>query len=190
MKNRNKSELRKIFLQKRKVLFDQEVKELNQKINLLFDNFLPEDIKTVHIYLSIQSKVEIDTWPLIFGLWAKNIQVAAPVMDAHNTTISSRLLSKETQLVENEWKVPEPLHSPEIDKNEIGAVVIPLLAFDKKGFRVGYGKGFYDRFLASLNPEILKIGLSFFPPVDQISDIDSWDIPLDFCISPETIIKF
>ena len=190
MKNKNKSELRKNFLQKRKALSDQEVEEFNQKINLHFDSFLSPDIKTVHIYLPIQSKAEIDTWPLIHGLWTKNIRVVAPVMDPHNNAINSRLLTKDTQLVENEWKVPEPLYSPEIDKNEIDAVVVPLLAFDKNGYRVGYGKSYYDRFLASMNPEILKIGISFFSPVDQISDIDLWDIPLDFCITPDTIIKF
>ena len=190
MKNISKPELRKLFLQKRKSLSDQEVNEFNHKINLRFDSFLPQDIKTVHIYLPIRSKVEIDTWPLIHGLWTKNIQVVAPLMNHHNNTISSKLLTKDTQLVESNWSVPEPLHSPEIGKKEIDAVVVPLLAFDKKGYRVGYGKGYYDQFLASLNQEILKIGLSFFRPVDQISDIDSWDIPLDLCITPDQIIKF
>ena len=190
MKNISKPYLRKLFLQKRKALSDRETKEFNKKINLHFDSFLRQDIKTVHIYLPIRSKVEIDTWPLIHGLWTRNIQVVVPVMDPHKNTISSMLLTKDTQLVENEWKIPEPLHSPEIDEKEIDAVFVPLLAFDKKGYRVGYGKGYYDAFLASMNHEILKIGLSFFPPVDQISDIDPWDISLDFCITPDTIIKF
>lgn len=190
MNFRSKSEIRKLFLQKRKALSDQEVNEFNQKINLHFESFLPKYIKTIHIYLPIQSKSEIDTWPLIHGIWAKNIRVVAPVMDSRNTTLSSGLITKDTHLTDNEWKIPEPLHSPEIDKNEIDAVVVPLLAFDNKGYRVGYGKGYYDRFLASINPEILKIGLSFFPPIDRISDIDPWDIPLDICITPNKIIKF
>jgi 5-formyltetrahydrofolate cyclo-ligase len=190
MNYNSKSALRKTYLQKRKTLSDSEVLEFNNRINLSFIDFLPQDIKTIHIYLPIRSKAEIDTWRLVHGLWAKNIRVVAPAMDSHKNTISSMLLTKDTQLVENEWKIPEPSHSPEIDEKEIDAVVVPLLAFNKKGYRVGYGKGYYDRFLASMNPKILKIGLSFFPPVDQISDIDPWDIPMDFCITPDSIIKF
>ena len=88
MKNISKPELRKLYFQKRKTLSDSEVMEFNKKINLSFIDFLPQDIKTVHIYLPIRSKVEIDTWPLIHGLWTKNIQVVAPLMNNHNNTVS------------------------------------------------------------------------------------------------------
>jgi len=68
-------------------------------------------------------------------------------------------------------------------------VILPLLAYDYQGNRVGYGKGYYDRFLAQI-PNIPKIGLSFFKPVEQISDIQIWDVTLDYCITPETIYSF
>lgn len=186
----HKHEIRKLFLQKRKALSDREVKELNHKIESHFDSFLSRDIKTVHIYLPIQSKMEIDTWPIIHELWAKNIRVVAPVMNPQNNTLSSWLLTKETELVENDWKVPEPIHSTRVDEKVIDAMIVPLLAFDKSGYRVGYGKGYYDRFITSIDREIPKIGLSFFPPVDQISDLDPWDISLNYCITPDKIIKF
>lgn len=185
-----KHELRKLFLQKRKALSDQEAKEFNHKIEFQFDSFLSQNIKIVHIYLPIQSKMEIDTWPIIHGLWTKNILVVAPVMNPQKNTLSSWLLEKDTQLEENDWKVPEPIQSTRADEELIDAIVVPLLAFDKSGYRVGYGKGYYDKFIASIDHDIQKIGLSFFPPVDQISDIDSLDIPLDFCITPNKIIKF
>lgn len=185
-----KNEIRKLYLNKRKALSDGKVKEFNQKIKFQFDNFLPGKIKTVHIYLPIQSKSEIDTWPIIHGFWKKNIRVVAPVMNVQTNTMSSWLLTKDTQIVTNYWEIPEPSKSAKIKDNEIEAIVVPLLAFDKSGYRVGYGKGFYDKFISSLDHKVLKIGLSFFSPLDQITDLDPWDIPLDYCITPNKIIKF
>jgi len=72
----------------------------------------------------------------------------------------------------------------------IDAVLIPLLAFDNQGFRVGYGGGFYDRFLPACRPEALKVGLSFFDPVDVIEDKDQYDIPMDYCVTPTEIIRW
>ena len=69
-------------------------------------------------------------------------------------------------------------------------VLVPLLGFDERGHRVGYGKGFYDRFLAECNPKIQKIGLSLFEPVAQIDDTSDFDIPLDACITPNRIWYF
>jgi 5-formyltetrahydrofolate cyclo-ligase len=67
---------------------------------------------------------------------------------------------------------------------------VPLLAYDKHGNRVGYGKGFYDNFLSKCKPETIKIGLSFFPPEDKIDDVSENDVNLDFCVTPEGIISF
>ena len=69
-------------------------------------------------------------------------------------------------------------------------VLVPLLCFDENGYRVGYGKGFYDRYLKQMNSKTIKIGLSLFPPVKLITDTSDWDVKLDFCITPEQIFKF
>ena len=69
-------------------------------------------------------------------------------------------------------------------------VFVPLLAFDEKGNRVGYGKGFYDKFLAECKPEILKIGVSFFEPENIIPDVLNTDIQLDLCITPTKVYNF
>ena len=185
-----KHEIRKLYLQKRKALHVQEAIKFNEDIKLQFDSFLSPKILTVHIYLPIPSKEEIDTLPIIDGLWEHNIRVVAPVMDAQKNAMSSWLLTRETEIVANDWEVPEPSKSIKINDIEIDLVVVPLLAFDKSGYRVGYGKGYYDKFFASLDHEVMKIGLSFFSPLDHITDLDPWDIPLDYCITPEGIIKF
>ena len=69
-------------------------------------------------------------------------------------------------------------------------MLLPLLAFDSKGNRVGYGKGFYDLFLSKCKPDVVKIGLSFFDTEEIIEDVFLEDIRLDYCITPDTIVKF
>lgn len=72
----------------------------------------------------------------------------------------------------------------------LDAVLVPLIAFDARGFRVGYGKGFYDRFLKTCRADCLKIGLSLFPPVEKIADTADFDVKLDACATPEKIWRF
>ncbi|MDQ3180555.1 MAG: 5-formyltetrahydrofolate cyclo-ligase, partial [Acidobacteriota bacterium] len=74
-----------------------------------------------------------------------------------------------------------------IETEKIDIVLVPLLCFDRKGFRVGYGKGFYDRFLKNCRTDCLKIGLSYFAPIKEISDVQDFDVRLDFSITPEEI---
>ena len=77
-----------------------------------------------------------------------------------------------------------------IPTSKIEVVFVPLLAFDKKGNRVGYGKGFYDRFLSECNPETIKIGLSFFEPEELIEDVFENDVKLDYCVTPDEVYQF
>jgi 5-formyltetrahydrofolate cyclo-ligase len=185
-----KQEARKVFMQKRRQLSATELKAFSNMINKNFKSFIPEQVKAVHVYLPIESKNEVDTWPLIKDLWAKEKRVAVPVVDTNKQKIISCELTSTTKLLENYWKVPEPVVRKKFDENLLDMVLIPLLAIDSMGFRVGYGKGFYDRFLKTLNDKVLKIGLSYFQPIDRISDIDHWDIAMDYCITPSEIIRF
>ncbi|MEY3642146.1 MAG: hypothetical protein RLZZ149_74, partial [Pseudomonadota bacterium] len=95
-----------------------------------------------------------------------------------------------TEFYLNQYGIPEPMGGIEIKAGQIDAAIIPLLAFDNIGNRVGYGKGYYDRFLANCRADVLKIGLSFFPPVSSIDDIENFDKKLDFCITPERVYAF
>ncbi|MDY6994028.1 MAG: 5-formyltetrahydrofolate cyclo-ligase, partial [Pseudomonadota bacterium] len=75
-------------------------------------------------------------------------------------------------------------------ERDINLVLCPLLAFDKKGFRVGYGKGFYDRFFQKCQPNAIKVGLSFEEAVEHIEDINQYDIPLNYCVTPKKLYVF
>ena len=74
-----------------------------------------------------------------------------------------------TQLVKNVWDIAEPTPDEHVKAGEIDVVVAPLLCFDQQGHRVGFGKGFYDRFMARCRPDCLKVGLSYVPPLDEIA---------------------
>ena len=72
----------------------------------------------------------------------------------------------------------------------IEVVFVPLLSFDIEGNRVGYGSGFYDKFLKECDDNILKIGLSFFEPETRVEDTNASDIKLDYCITPQKVFSF
>ena len=86
--------------------------------------------------------------------------------------------------------IPEPINALEVPANKIEVVFVPLLAFDKKGHRVGYGKGFYDLFLSECSPDVIKIGLSFFNAEDSIEDVYENDVRLDYCVTPNEVYEF
>ncbi|MFT7351177.1 MAG: 5-formyltetrahydrofolate cyclo-ligase [Flavobacterium sp.] len=90
--------------------------------------------------------------------------------------------------------MPEPINNEneliEINSTKIDVVFVPLLAFDLQGNRVGYGKGFYDKFLANCKPTTIKIGISFFEAEEKISDVFAKDVKLDYCITPEKVYSF
>ena len=84
----------------------------------------------------------------------------------------------------------EPPGDIAILPKDIDMVFVPLLSFDKNGYRVGYGKGYYDKFLANCREDLVKVGFSFFEPVVKIEDVDGYDIPLNYCLTPENFYSF
>ena len=100
------------------------------------------------------------------------------------------LLTDSTVIKLNHWQVPEPMDGIEIPAEKIDVVILPLLAFDLDGNRIGYGKGFYDVLLSKCRPDVIKVGLSLFEAEEKISDVSPLDVPLDYCVSPKQIYKF
>ena len=90
----------------------------------------------------------------------------------------------------SEWGIPEPVGGMIMEPASFDVILVPLVAFDKNGHRVGYGKGFYDRYLALCRPDCLKIGISLFEPVELIEDVESHDIQLDLAICPSQVYDF
>lgn len=188
-----KSELRKIYTAKRKSLSSEERAEKSQNIALqFFQNFDLSSVKFLHCFIAIEKFNEIDT-SLIFGeVWRRfpQIETLVPRVNYETGEIENLKFSPETLLAQNAWGISEPVESEIVEAKAIDLVLVPLLCFDERGFRVGYGKGFYDKFLRKCRADVLKIGLSYFPPIEEISDTHDFDVKLDFCIEPEKIWKF
>lgn len=189
----SKQDLRKEFLQKRKALAKTEVDVFSKQIHdWFFRNFPVHAYATIHTFLPIKRNNEIDTY-LIINTLQKDFATDIVIPRSHEDgTMSHYLLTKDTVFEKNRWEIsePSPVGSLQSSVFNIDLVLIPLLCFDKKGFRVGYGKGYYDQFLAECRPDILKIGLSIFEPIDEISDVTEFDVQMDYCITPNKIWSF
>lgn len=143
-----------------------------------------------HLFLTIEEQKEIDTEFILQILAGKDKEIVVSKSDFSSFEMKHYLLTDNTKFKKNEYNIPEPIDGIEVPISKIEVVFVPLLAFDKKGNRVGYGKGFYDKFLAFCMSETIKIGLSFFEPEEIINDISESDIQLDFCVTPKKIFGF
>jgi 5-formyltetrahydrofolate cyclo-ligase len=140
-----------------------------------------------HLFLSIEEQKEIDTEFILQILAGKDKEIVVSKSDFGTLGMTHYLLTDNTKIKKNEYNIPEPVYGLEVPVTKIDVVFVPLLAFDLKGNRVGYGKGFYDKFLSECKPETIKIGLSFFEAEELIDDISENDIQLDSCVTPNKI---
>ena len=189
-----KSQLRKHYLSKRKAISAEEIVIKSQQItDLFFQKFDLLKVENIHIFLPIIKHNEINTWLIVRRLQQKSpkIVILIPKIIPENFELETFTLD-EKKLIENRWGILEPSgeNQDKIEPEKIDLVIIPLLIFDKNGNRVGYGKGFYDRFLQQCNPKTLKIGVCLEEPIEMIEDVNEFDIKMDFCITPIKIYKF
>lgn len=187
-----KPELRKLFLEKRAALSEAEYGQRNRLIGERF--FATVDlsfIKTVHTFLPIRDRREVDTWLIVERIRREfpGVRLSLPKMDADGS-MQNIYFEGVHQLVRNTWGIDEPRHGVPTPVSKIDLVLVPLLCADKKGNRIGYGKGYYDRMLSQCRPDCAKIGLSLFEPIDEIADLESSDVPLTMLVTPKAAFTF
>ncbi|WP_421827888.1 5-formyltetrahydrofolate cyclo-ligase [Larkinella sp.] len=189
-----KAELRAAFRQKRRSLSEGEWQTRCEAISTQFFTFLPSrPVSVIGTFLPIESQKEVNTWLIVRQLWQDfpPIRVAAPVTNLETGTLENYEINPDTAFTKNRYGIPEPPTSLfAIQHSLFDIILVPLLTFDQTGNRVGYGGGFYDRFLAQCRPDCLKIGLSLFDPVATIDDVYEGDIRINFCITPDRIWAF
>jgi 5-formyltetrahydrofolate cyclo-ligase len=148
----------------------------------------------IHSYINDSTKNEVDTRLIrqLLRISLPGLRWAAPRIIPGTRNMQHFAWDDATSFIPNRWGIaePDPFSSQHLDIQRIDAVLVPLLAYDRLGHRAGYGGGYYDRFLAECRPDTWKIGLSFFDPLDAISDVDEWDIPLDLCVTPSTVYRW
>jgi 5-formyltetrahydrofolate cyclo-ligase len=185
-----KSELRKKYKKLRKNLSENAIDDFSLSIANQLLKLPIWDYSFYHIFLSIEEKKEVNTDFILNVLAGKDKNILISKSDFESGDMTHFLLTDNTSIIKNGYNIPEPVDGIEISNDKIEVVFIPLLAFDEQGNRVGYGKGFYDRFLTECKPETLKIGLSFFDAESEIIDIFESDIQLNYCVTPENIYSF
>ena len=185
-----KNELRKKYKDLRSKLSLDEIQDISITIanNLLKLSIWNKEY--YHIFLAIVEHKEVNTEFILSILSGKDKNIILSKSDFKTSTMQHFLLTDNTIIKTNKWNIPEPVDGVEIQPNKIDVVFIPLLAFDKQGNRVGYGKGFYDKFLSDCKRETIKIGLSFFEAEEQIEDMFESDVRLDLCVTPKQVYKF
>ena len=184
----DKNSLRVAYKKQRVALTPEQVANKSLQIaNQLLS--LPLWGKTYfHLFLSNHKLKEVDTEYVLTLLQGKDKTVIVPRMEP-NYDLSHILLTDATAIKPNSFGIPEPIEGIAVTPAQVEVVFVPLLAYDLDGNRIGYGKGYYDRFLAQCNPECRLIGLSFFAPEECIP-AEKTDIKLHYCITPEEVYSF
>ena len=185
-----KNQLRLKYKRLREELSPDQIEDLSLQIANQVLQLPIWDYSFYHIFLSISEKREINTEALLHILQGKDKNVVLSKSDFETHHLTNYLLTDSTILKNNAWGIPEPQGGIEIPPQQIEVVFIPLLAFDESGHRIGYGKGFYDRFLSACTGRTIKVGLSFFEAEKEIPGILSSDVPMDYCVTPEKIYTF
>jgi 5-formyltetrahydrofolate cyclo-ligase len=184
-----KHELRREYLDRRRALTDIEVQESSLQIA---NKVLELDIwsfSNYHVFLPIQKQKEINTQYLLHILQGKDKNIVVSKSNFEDISMSHYLLTDQTKLRINSHGIPEPdQNGIPIDEKNIDVVFVPLVIADRFGNRVGYGKGFYDRFLKKCRPDVIKIGLSMFEPLESKIDMHVNDVGLNYILYGEEVI--
>ena len=187
-----KKELRKSYSEKRAALTFQERLKLDDLLLIQFQKLALPYLQNILSFYPLDERGEMDTFIITDYLQFANpgIQIAYPKTDLQNCTMQAIVETEATEFIDNEWGIPEPSTGEPLPAQTIDAVLVPMLAFDEKGHRVGYGKGFYDRFLQHCRQDCLTIGLCYFEPVPLIEDASNYDVTLNYCITPQRVYVF
>ena len=189
-----KKDLRQKYKAKRQELNEVEIEDLSLAIANKVLTLPIWDKTYFHVFLPITEHKEVNTEYILHLLSGKDKEIVISKTDFASRNMTHFLLTDNTKIKKNEYNIPEPVDGPdasgEVPTHKINVVFVPLLAFDKTGHRVGYGKGFYDKFLTECKPETIKIGLSFFEAEKNIADVFESDVKLNYCVTPNEVYKF
>jgi 5-formyltetrahydrofolate cyclo-ligase len=187
-----KTEIRKLYREKRMALSEAERSKLDDLLLIQFQSVAIPFINALLSYWPIEENKEPNTHLITEFLRFRNpeLKICYPVSDFSTGTMVAVATDIDTTFTKHDLNIYEPGDGAEVATDAIDLVFVPLLAFDENGYRVGYGKGFYDKYLAECRPDCIKAGFSYFDPLPSIEDRDQFDVPLDLCITPRDAYVF
>ena len=160
-------------------------------LNRLCESRYFNEAKNIFIYISYGS--EINTKDIINKALKENKRIYVPRTEFKSRIMDAVEISSLDNLIENSYGILEPSENePHIDPNELDLIIVPGVAFDKKGGRMGYGAGFYDRYFKKINKDnikrITKLALAYdFQVIDEVP-MEELDMPVDFIITEKEFI--
>lgn len=187
-----KKELRQYFKEERIRLTPEQKEKMNAGLIIQLNLAVQFPVKSMMTFCSLPQWGEPDAGLITDFLQKKfsPLQVAYPKILDEYGHMEAILPPAGAPLVPGKWNIPEPENGIQIDPHDLELVLVPLLAFDQRGQRVGYGRGYYDRFLQRCNSNAIRLGISFFEPIPHIDDTDYFDVPLSRCITPLHLYEF
>lgn len=187
-----KKELRKFYREKRNALSAGEQSRLDDLLLIQFQQAGIPFVETLFSYWPMEQAREPNTHLFTDFMEFRNpeLQVAYPRIAASGDIMEAVLTDDTTHFHQNHFGTFEPEGGSILPPESLDIVFVPLLCFDKNGYRVGYGKGYYDRFLQDCHPDCIRVGFSYFDPVDEIPDKHEFDVPLSLCMTPQSIYVF
>ena len=184
----NKKALRSFYRAKRNTLSNAELTHASTAIleRIIDGNLIREGLVMLYLDSSNHHEIPMEKW---FDTLEEHPICVPKVVDA-NGKMEAVMWEKGMPLKPNQWGIMEPTSTSYVNPKNIATIVIPLLCFDQRGHRVGYGKGYYDRFLSRCIPRCKTIGVSCFAPVDRIEDTETTDVPLGIVVTPQQVHSF
>jgi len=187
-----KKEIRAAFRQKRSDLTHQAVTRMEDLLLIRAQQAGLPPVTMLMGYMADVSRNEPDPTNIMRWLrfMSPGMMEVMPRIHHSNGDMDAVIFEEGQTLILNPFGIAEPAGGEVVDPEEIDLIFIPMLAFDQQGYRVGYGKGYYDRFLSRCRRDCLKVGLSFFEPIEMIEDVHAGDVRLDLCITPEQVYQW
>ena len=187
-----KTEARKLYKEKRQGLSAMERAKLDDLLLIQLQSVQLPFITFLLSYWPIEQNHEPNTHLFTDYLEFQNPEliICYPRSNFQDQTMQAVQTNDDTRFRKNHYGLYEPEDGVMVNPAGMDMIFVPLLSVDKKGFRVGYGKGFYDRYLSQCRDECLTIGFSYFEPLDAIDDTNDFDVPLNLCVTPSTVYVF
>jgi 5-formyltetrahydrofolate cyclo-ligase len=190
----NKSDIRNIYKEKRLQLTASQKEKMDDLMLIQFQKLVVDIPALIMTYSPVKKFKEFDPQGITDYCYFKNPEqrLFYPLMlkNAPHCEIRAVIVDDDTFFETNTFGIDEPVDGIDMIPSEIDMFIVPLLAFDKKGHRVGYGKGCYDRFLKQCRKDCIKIAFSYFDAIEKIVDTDKYDVRLDYCITPDRSFTF
>lgn len=187
-----KKEARKLYNQKRKDISYSDKLKWDDLVLINFQTIELPFLDTVFSYYPMEDRNEVDAFLITDYLHFRNpsLQICYPKMAIDEPNMEAIACKADTVFEANAINILEPLETDVVTPEEIDLVLVPMLVCDVRGNRVGYGKGYYDRFLSRCNPSCIKVGVSYFEPIEAVEDANEFDVALNFCITPQKAYVF